>query len=357
MLATWRKRREAGPSDRAGQPARAAEPPREPIEQVLRRLEWTVLRPLALRPGGDRRSPLRGSGLDLAEIREYQPGDDVRYLDWAAMARTGRPHVRQTYAERALDAWLMIDVSPSVSWGTARRTKRAHTEELTAAITQVLGRHNTRVGAILFAERVVDVLPPATGRHHLLRLLARLRETPRRSEPGQTDLSAALDMARTVIRRPSVVVILSDFLLADGWADQLGKLTTRHEVAALRVTDPREGLLPDVGIVTLEDPETGEQLLVDTADARLRERFTAAAQIQTAHIDGLLAARGVRRVLASTDADLLPALLDLLDRRRADARRRAAASGAERPLPPTMGPVYPHRRPIPLSASKKGSTR
>ena len=323
MIGTWRKRRaaEVAPSP----------PPREPIEQLLRRLEWTVLRPLALRPGGDRLSTQRGSGLDLAEIREYQPGDDVRHLDWSAMARTGRPHVRQTYAERALDAWLVVDVSPSIDWGTARRTKRDQVEELTAAITQVLGRHNTRVGAILFAERPVEVLPPAVGRHHLLRVLARLRDTPRRSAVGPTNLGAALDLARTVIRRPSVIVVVSDFLVQDGWADALGKLTGRHEVVALRITDPREGLLPDVGIVTLEDPETGEQLLVDTADRRLRERFLAAAAAQSAGIDRLLTARGVRRVVASTDADLLPTLLELLDRRRADARHRALAGVGGRP--------------------------
>ncbi|MCC7369178.1 MAG: DUF58 domain-containing protein [Chloroflexi bacterium] len=314
MIGTWRKRR--GPEPPA--PER-----QEPIAQVLRRLEWTVLRPLALRPGGDRRSAQRGSGLDLAEIREYQPGDDVRFLDWAAMARTGVPHVRQTYAERALDAWLLIDVSPSIDWGTARRTKRSQTEELAAAITQVLGRHNTRVGAILFAERPVEVLPPATGRHHLLRLLARLRETPRRAERGATDLEAALDLARTVIRRPSVVVLLSDFLVSDGWSAALGRLAQRHEVVGLRLTDPREASLPDVGIVTLEDPETGEQLLVDTADRRLRERFQAAALAQAAEIDRRLTISSVRRVIASTDADLLPTLLDLLDRRRLDARRRA----------------------------------
>jgi len=312
----WRKRRPV---------ASPAVDVREPIARVLQRLEWTVLRPLALRLGGDRASRLRGSGLDLAEIREYQPGDDVRHLSWSATARTGRPHVRQVYAERALDAWLIIDVSPSIEWGTARRTKRSHTEELAAAIVQVLGRHNTRVGAILFAERPVETLPPAVGRHHLLRLLARLRDMPRREAGGGTDLSAALHLARSVIRRPSVVVILSDFLVGEGWADVLGSLTVRHEVVAVRIADPREGFLPDVGLVVLEDPETGEQLLADTADARLRDRFRAAAESQSARIDSLLAARGIRRVIASTDADLLPALLDLLDRRRADARRRSIA--------------------------------
>jgi uncharacterized protein (DUF58 family) len=312
MIALLRKR----PSPK---PAREQ---REPVEGMLRRLDFTVLRPIALRLGGDLRSTARGSGLDLAEIREYQPGDDIRHLDWSATARTGIPHVRQTFAERALDVWLLVDVSPSIDWGTARRTKRSHAQELVAAISQVIGRHNNRVGALLFAERPLDVLPPAIGRHHLFRLLARLREAPRRSERGQTNLAAALDLARSVIRRPAVVVIVSDLLVVDGWASALGKLMARHEVVVLRVVDPRESELPDVGIVTLEDPETGEQLLVDTADARLRARFAEAAQVQTERIDKTLNSCGVRRVIASTDADLLPPLLELLDRRRIVAAQR-----------------------------------
>jgi uncharacterized protein (DUF58 family) len=315
MIALWRRKRPPEPSSER----------REPVEQMLRRLDWTVLRPIALRLGGDLHSVVRGSGLDLAEIREYQPGDDVRHLHWAATARTGVPHVRQTYAERALDIWLLVDVSPSIDWGTARRTKRSHAQELVAAISQVVGRRNNRVGALLFAERPLDVLPPAFDRPHLFRLLARLREVPRRSERGRTDLAAALDLARTVIRRPSVVVIVTDLLVADGWVDAVGKLTARHEVVVVRVVDPRESELPDVGIVALEDPETGEQLLVDTADARLRDRFAGAARAQAERIDRLLATRGVRRVVASTDADLLPPLLELLDRRRVVAARRRSS--------------------------------
>lgn len=316
MRAWWRNWRSPEPEPPTERP--------EPVEQILRRLDWTVLRPIALRLGGDLRSVARGSGLDLAEIREYQPGDDVRHLDWSATARTGVPHVRQSYAERALDVWLLVDVSPSIDWGTARRTKRGHAQELVTAIAQVVGRHNNRVGAILFAERPLEVLPPAIGRPHLFRLLAKLREVPRRAERGRTDLAAALDLARTAFRRPSVVVVVSDLLVADGWAAALGKLTTRHEVVVLRVVDPRERELPDIGIVTLEDPETGQQLLVDTADGRLRTRFAEAARAQDQRIDRLLATRGVRRVVASTDADLLPPLLELLDRRRVVAARRGS---------------------------------
>lgn len=316
MLAWWRKRRSVE------QPAGESPERGEPVQEMLRRLDWTVSRPIAMRLGGDATSLARGSGLDLAELREYQPGDDVRLLDWGATARTGVPHVRQTYTERALDVWLLVDVSPSVDWGTARRTKRDHAQELIAAVAQVVGRRQHRLGAILFAERPLDVLPPATGRHHLLRLLARLREAPRRSERGRTDLSAALTLARSAIRRPSAIVLVSDLLVDDGWADALAKLTPRHEVVVVRIADPREAELPDVGIVTLEDPETGEQVLVDTADRRLRERFAEAARAQATSVERVLTAQGIRQVIAQTDADLLPSLLALLDRRRVAAAQR-----------------------------------
>jgi uncharacterized protein (DUF58 family) len=319
MIAWWRKRQQA---ELSGQESRPEPVRAEPVAQMLRRLDFTVSRPIAMRLGGDATSVVRGSGLDLAELREYQPGDDVRYLDWNATARTGRPHVRQTYTERALDVWLLVDVSPSIDWGTARRTKRSHAEELIAALAQVIGRRNHRLGAMLFAERPLDVLPPATGRFNMLRLLARLRETPRRSEHGRTDLTAALTLARSVIRRPSAIVIVSDLLADDGWADALGKLTARHEVVVLRIADPREVELPDVGFVTLEDPETGEQLLVDTGDRRLRERFAEAARAQAESIERVLVAEGVRQIVARTDGDLLPPLLELLDRRRLVARQR-----------------------------------
>jgi uncharacterized protein (DUF58 family) len=163
---------------------------------------------------------------------------------------------------------------------------------------------------------------------------------PRRFEHGRTDLGAALDLARTAIRRPSVIVIVSDLLVEDGWFSALGKLTARHEVVVVRVTDPREMALPDVGIVTLEDPETGEQLLADTADRRLRERFAEAARAQAERIDRGLMAHGVRRVLASTDADLLPPLLELLDRQRVVASRPASPGvpGLSRGL---RRPAYP----------------
>src|SRR5688500_10735882 len=168
----------------------------EAPEGLLRRLQWTVLRPLAARLGGDERSLVRGFGLELSELREYQPGDDVRHIDWNTTARTDRPFVREAYAERALDVWLVVDVSPSVDWGTVHRLKRDLAVELAAVVGLLLGRQGNRIGALMFAERPRAVVPPGSGRAHLLRLLTCLRDEPRRDGGGPTDLAAALGQIR-----------------------------------------------------------------------------------------------------------------------------------------------------------------
>lgn len=283
---------------------------------LLRRLRWTILRPLASRLGGDERSRARGPGLELAELREYQPGDDVRRIDWNLTARTGRPYVRDAYAERALDAWLLVDVSASVDWGTASCLKRDRAVELAGVAGQVLGGRGNRVGALLFADRPVGFVPPSAGRAHLPRLLAVVGDEPRQARSGATDLRAALERARALIRRRSLLVLVSDFLVADGWQAELRTLAQRHEVVAVRLRDPREGALPDVGLVTFEDPETGAQLQVDTADRRLRERFARAAQAQSARLRADLAACGVETLVLSTDEPLLPAFARFLGLRR-----------------------------------------
>lgn len=299
-------------------------PPEESPTALLRRLHWTVLRPLASHLGGEERSLARGPGLELAELREYQPGDDVRRMDWNLTARAGRPYVREAYAERALDAWLLVDVSASVDWGTAACLKRDRAVELAAAAGQVLGGRGNRVGALLFSDRPVGFVPPAAGRTHRLRLLSTLRDEPRQARRGATDLRAALVRARTLIRRRSLLVLVSDFLVGDGWQAELRPLAQRHEVVAVRLRDPREGALPDVGLVTFEDPETGAQLQVDTADRRLRERFAAAARAQVERLHADLAGCGVETLVLGTDEPVLPAFARFLGLRRL---RRGAARG------------------------------
>ncbi|MDQ5853185.1 MAG: DUF58 domain-containing protein, partial [Chloroflexota bacterium] len=175
-------------------PAEPARPPRqgETAEGLLRRLQWTVLRPLATMLGGDERSLVRGPGMELTEIREYQPGDDVRYIDWNITARADRPFVREAHVERALDAWLILDLSASIDWGTAQCLKRDRAAEFAAVAGQLLGRYGNRVGALLFAERPLCFVPPRTGRTHLQHVLAAINGEPRQAGHGRTDLAAAL---------------------------------------------------------------------------------------------------------------------------------------------------------------------
>jgi uncharacterized protein (DUF58 family) len=324
MLLRWRPRSAKAPD----QPAARRRPPEELPPALLRRLQWTVLRPVATRLGGDERSTLRGPGLELTEVREYQPGDDVRHIDWNITARTDTPYVRESYAERALDVWLLLDLSASIDWGTARCLKRDRLIAFVAAAGRILGQHGHRLGAILFDDRPVRLIPPAAGRGHVRQLVARLREQPRQASAGpagRTDLAAALAHLGPVLRRRSLVIVVSDFLVPDGWQQPLGRLAARHEVVAARLSDPREVALPDVGVITLEDPETGRQRVIDTGDRRLRERFAAAADAQTARVRADLAACGVDTLWLDTDEDLLCPLVRFLDARR--LRRRSRVVG------------------------------
>lgn len=311
---------------------------RAPVSALVRRLEWTVLRPLAVHLGGRERTLLRSPGMELAELREYQPGDDVRYIDWNVTARTDRPYVRESHAERALDAWLLLDLSASVDWGTASCLKRERALEFAAVAGQLLCRHGNRLGALLFAERPLGLVPPAGGRASALRLLARLQGEPTRWRSGPTDLVGALELAHRVIRHRALILVVSDFLVPEGWQTALARLAYRHEVVAVRLTDPRERELPDIGLVTLEDPETGAQLVVDTGDRRLRERFRAAAQEQARRLRDELWACGVDLLELDTAEAVLPALRRFLELRR---QRRTARGPTGARFARTLGTVQP----------------
>lgn len=312
-------------------PRQEAAPVRESPEGLLRRLRWTVLRPIAIRLGGDERSLIRGTGMELSEVREYQPGDDVRLIDWNITARTERTYIRESLTERALDIWLLVDQSASVDWGTARCLKRDRMVEFVAAAGHLLGRHGNRIGILSFAEQPGRPIPPATGRPHLLRLLAHVYDAPRQAQNGHTDLAAALTRADGMIRQRSLIVVISDFLVPDGWQHALHRLAQRHEVVAVRLHDPREAALPDVGLITLEDPETGRQRVVDTSDRKLRARFDVAAREQAARIHGDCTRCGVDHLDLSTDDDLLPALVQFLRTRR-ERRRMLRVGSAARPI-------------------------
>ena len=288
------------------------------MDELFRRLRWPVLRRLAVHPGGDERSAIRGLGIEYNEVREYQPGDDPRLIDWNLTARSGSTYVRESYPDRGLDVWLVVDTSRSLDWGTARCLKRETVLELVAAAAQLLSRHGNRVGALLFDQSVHQVMSPVSGRAGLLRLIAQVDRGMIPLDTGRpTDLGRALLEAGRLIRRRSLVMVVSDFLAPEQWGLPLKSLSLRHEVVAARVWDPREHEIPDVGIVTFEDAENGTQLQVDTSSRRLRERFKQAAEEQRRWICQQILGSGAGLLELTTAEELLPQLVGFFQQRRA----------------------------------------
>ncbi len=292
------------------------------VHHALGRLRWPISRRLGFHAWGDERSQVRGPSVEYADVREYEYGEDARLIDWNLTARSDRPFVRDSHPDRGVDAWLLFDVSASLDWGTALHLKREGAIEMAAAAASLLGRHGSRVGAIVFDARVRCVLPPAAGRSGRLRLLSRLEaEAARPAARAATGLGAALRHAAQVIRRPSLVIVISDFLAAGDWQRSLAILGRRHEVVAVRVFDPTELAIPDIGVVTFEDPETGVQLQVDTSDRRLRERFRKAAAEQGRLLSRQLIRARAAELEITTEAEFLPQLTAYLRRRSKEAER------------------------------------
>ncbi|HPO21070.1 MAG TPA: DUF58 domain-containing protein [Rubrivivax sp.] len=296
-------------------------------ERLLRRLEWTVLRRLDGLLQGDYRTLLRGAGIDLADLREYQLHDDVRHIDWNVTARLQTPHVRQFTEDRELTAWFLLDLSGSVDFGSSDVTKLAVSSGFVAVLARVLTRHGNRVGAMLYGTRVDTVLPPRASRLHVLDLMRRMRARPGDiAAPGAgTSLADLLHAAAATIKRRSLVLVVSDFISQPGWDDALALLAQRHEVVAVRLYDPLEMALPELGLVTVEDAETGEQLFLDTADPAFRRRYQAEAEAREAALRGALAHAGVDALELSTDDDLLEAMLRFAAMRRQRSRLKVGA--------------------------------
>jgi uncharacterized protein (DUF58 family) len=292
----------------------------------MRRGRWPVLRRLGFHPGGDERSSLRGAGIEYSDVREYQAGDDPRTIEWNITARSDRPFVRESLPERGLNAWLLVDVTRSLDWGTARCLKRDLGVEFLAVVGQLLIARGNRVGALLFDDKVRDIIPPASGRNALLQLIARVERRAQASRDGSTDLAQALREAGHLIRRPSLLLVISDFMTPDGWQQPMRTLGIRHETVAVWVVDPREREIPDVGVVTFEDPETGQQLLVDTTDARLRARFQAAAEKQREAIRAELRRCRVSVAEVSTASELVPQLVAFMKQRETLHRHPTAVA-------------------------------
>ena len=297
-------------------------------DQLLRRLEWTVIRRLDGLLQGDYRTFWRGAGVDLADLREYQHHDDVRHIDWNVTARLQTPYVRQYLEDRDMSAWFLLDLSGSVDFGSADRTKLAVSTGFVATLARVLTRHGNRVGALLYGSRVDGLMPPRASRLHVLQLLQRMQAPRPRPDGdvaggGGTVLADLLRAADGTIRRRSLVFVVSDFISQPGWQDALARLARRHEVVAVRLWDPLEMALPDVGLVTLQDAETGEQLFVDGSDPGFRERYAAIAEEQEAALLQGLSQSGADVIELATDDDLLETLMRFADLRRQRARMKA----------------------------------
>jgi uncharacterized protein (DUF58 family) len=293
-------------------------------DQLLRRLEWTVIRRLDGLLQGDYRTLWRGAGVDLADLREYQHHDDVRHIDWNVTARLQQPYVRQFLEDRDLSAWFLLDLSGSVDFGSGDTTKLAVSTGFVATLARVITRHGNRVGAMFYNQQVDGLMPPRASRLHVLELLQRMR-APRPATPDGaantgTTLATLLHTAASAIRRRSLVFVVSDFISQPGWAEALARLSRRHDVVAVRLWDPMEMDLPDVGLVTVQDAETGEQLFIDAADPAFRERYARFAQDQEAALLNGLAASGADVLELATDDDLLAALMRFADLRRQRAR-------------------------------------
>ena len=293
-------------------------------DTILRRLEWTVIRRLDGLLHGDYRTLFRSFGLDFADLREYQFHDDARHIDWNVTARLGTPHVREFHADREVTAWFLLDLSGSVDFGSQAVRKRMLSAELVAVLGRLLMRHGNRVGAVLYSDAIDAVIPARGGRRHVLHLLDRMLRPVRSGAGKETNLAVLLEHAQRAIKRRSVVFIVSDFISVPGWERGLALLARRHEVVAARLYDPLEMELPDLGLVVMQDAETGKQLFVDTHDRRFRRRFAEAARRRESVLRAALTEAGVDCIELATDDDLVDALMRFTVLRK---RRSQLASG------------------------------
>jgi uncharacterized protein (DUF58 family) len=286
-------------------------------DALLRALEVSIGRRVEALLAGDYRSTLHGEGTELAQVRPYVPGDDVRRIDWNVTARTGEAHVRVQLAERVLVTWLVLDTSPSMQFGTADRRKADVAEGVAIAVGHVATRRGNRLGLVTFGDAQPRSVPPRQGRMGLVGLLAALRDESRADGGvGATSLGEALQRVGALARQRAVILVVSDFRGPSDWRRPLLELAGKHEVIGVEIRDPREQELPNAGVLWLVDPETGRQLRVDTRSARLRARFAAAAASERNLLASTLASAGARHVVLTTSGDWLRTLAVFLRRGR-----------------------------------------
>ena len=291
-------------------------------DRLLHRLEWRVIRRLDGRVQGGYRTPRRGSGLDFAGIRPYEEGDDARHIDWNVTARLDEPQIREFNEDRELTTWLVLDRSASMGVGGPDRGKQDVLAELALVMARVLGRNGNRVGAVLYDGAFPDsgttrIIPPRTGRGHVLRIGRELDRAADSRAAATTDLAVMLETVASLARR-CLVVVISDFIGTGEWQRPLVRLAHRNDVVALRVVDRADDAIPEVGLIVVEDAETGEQLLVDSADPWFRAKFREGVDEREAGLRSGMRRAGVPLHRVDTGSDLVETLLSVV----AETRRR-----------------------------------
>ncbi len=297
-------------------PKSAATP--ETPERALLRLDWRVIRRLDGLLQGDYRSLFYGFGVDFADLREYQAEDDIRYIDWNVTARMDTPYIRQYTEDREVSAWFLLDMSPSVDFGTMQNQdgKRAVLIDFVTVLARLLTRHGNRVGAMMFGNGLQLTVPARGGRMQVLRLINDMRKQPHLSNASFTDLKLFLKRALNSIKKRSLIFVISDFISAPGWEAPLNLLNQHHEVIAVRLYDPAEMDLPDVGVMVMEDAETGGQLYVDTHDRKFRKRFFEAMQQREIDLRNAFKHAGVDVLALSTQDDLVRSIIRFAKQRQ-----------------------------------------
>lgn len=318
-------------ADRVQPAARVAPPhPEAPAHAVLRGVPPEVLRQVRLIElrtrglvntlfTGEYRSVFKGQGMEFAEVREYQPGDEVRSIDWNVTARMRRPYVKRYIEERELTVMLVVDLSGSERYGTQRRFKSELASELAAVVAMAAIRNNDRVGALLFTDHVEHVLPPRKGRRHALRLIRDLLVFD--PEGRGTDVAAAADYLVRMLPHKSIVFFVSDFM-DEGIERPLKLLAQRHDVVAVTVEDPSEWQLPDIGIARFVDPETGAALDVDTSDAEVRTQFDRRVGEERDRRQHLLRRLAIDEIAIRTDRPIVEPLVKFFRTRETRGRHR-----------------------------------
>jgi uncharacterized protein (DUF58 family) len=288
-------------------------------EALLQHLEWTVIRRLDGLLQGDHRTLFRGSGLELADLREYQAHDDVRHIDWNVTARMQTPFVREHQEDREIHAWFLLDLSGSMDFGSSDASKRDVMLRFVGVMAKLLMKRGNRIGALVLNPAEPDgfkYIPARMHRRHLLHLLHVLETSPVSQKSHQTRLTDWLRKANGLLKRRSSVFVVSDFMGTFDWATELSALGQRHETVAVRLFDPAEINLPNAGLVLLQDSETSEQLLLDTANQKFRTRFTQTVEKREQQLAESFAHAGVDALELSTDEDLASALIRFSELRK-----------------------------------------